>query len=107
MTNQHPTLNSSTRPHSTQALGHHHMHVQSGVHQTAAFQGTRGSSGAQIPFNTHHGAHLGPQVVNVGLIHLQSGGTRPLQPTGSYDVRQRSSVLHILIKLVHQDTYGQ
>ncbi|KAF8500868.1 hypothetical protein F5888DRAFT_1309200 [Russula emetica] len=61
MTNQHPGLYSLARPpspHNTQVLSHHHMPVQLGVGQAFAYQGTRGgSSGAQIPFNPHHGAH--------------------------------------------------
>jgi hypothetical protein len=99
MTTQHPSLYSfarTPRPGSTQVLSHHHMR---GVDQAFAYQGTRGgSSGAQVPLNLHHGAYP----VNA-MPH--SGGPRSLHP--GYTVRSRSSVIYILIKLAHQDTYGQ
>ena len=70
-----------------------------GVDQAFAYQGTRGgSSGAQVPLNLHHGAHR----VNA-IPH--SGGPRSLYP--GHAVRSGSSVLYMLIKLAHQDTYGQ
>ena len=50
------------------------------------------------PGSLHHGAHR----VNA-MPH--SGGPRSLYP--GYAVRSRSPVLYMLIKLAHQDTYGQ
>jgi hypothetical protein len=70
------------------------MPVQLGVGQEFAYQGTRGgSSGAQIPqaFNPHYGAHP----VNA----MPVNPPRSLHP--GYNVRRRSSVLYILIKLAH------
>ena len=72
--------------------------VQLGVGQAFAYQGTtRGSLGAQIPFNLHHGAHP----VNIMPVNTPSGVPRSLHP--SYNVRHgwRSFVSNMLIKLAH------
>jgi hypothetical protein len=87
MINQHPSLYSSRhpRPRSTQALSHHHMRAQLGIRQAFTYPGTRrGSSGAHIPLNPHHGVHpVNTMPVNPPPIGL--GGPRSLHP--GYNVR--------------------
>ena len=85
MTNQDPSLYFSRhpKPRGTQALSHHHTHVQMGVHRAYAYQGTTGgSSGAQIPLNLHHGPHP----VNAMAVNTSHSGV-PRSLHSIYNVR--------------------